>query len=125
MVYDRLNSGTSFKILAENQMRHNKIVGWERFLGVRRSRSKGQSLALASDRQAGLGMAVLVFGRANQGVERDQSVGCRCRQSFRNSVEGEICHGHLFLAAELALRFVLLRYRQEFPFRYRITSSRA
>jgi hypothetical protein len=42
----------------------------------------------------------------------------------RNSVEGQICQGHLLLAAELAMRLVLLRQRQEFPFRYRLLGGR-
>ncbi len=44
--------------------------------------------------------------------------------SVRNSVDNEVCQGHLLLGAELALRLVLLRYRHEFPFRYWFKGSR-
>jgi hypothetical protein len=41
-------------------------------------------------------------------------------QNLRNSMENEICQGHLLLAAELTVRLALVHFRREFPFRYRL-----
>lgn len=104
-------------------MRHNKIIGWDKFLGVVEQVEKYSPWL---SRQIAKRASEWPFWYSGaQIVEwREQSVWTRLPPSFRNSVDSEICQGHLLLGAELTLRLLLLRYRQEFPFRYRIVSSR-
>jgi hypothetical protein len=104
-------------------MRHNKIIGWDNFLEVvERVQKVSPWLSRQIAKRASewpffySGVKIVEWG--------DQQAWVQMSLSFRNSIEGEICHGHLVLSGELALRLVLLRYRQEFPFRYRIVSSR-
>jgi hypothetical protein len=104
-------------------MRHNKFIGWERFLGVVDSIQKvspwlsRQIVKRASEWPFWYSGARIVEWQ-------DRQVGVRMPVSVRNSVEGHICQGHLLLAAELVMRLLLLRQRQEFPFRYRILGGR-
>lgn len=104
-------------------MRHNKIIGWDKFLGVVEQVEKFSPWL---SRQIAKRASEWPFWYSGaQIVEWGEShVWTRLPISFRNSVDGELCQGHLMLGAELTLRLLLLRYRQEFPFRYRLVSSR-
>jgi hypothetical protein len=104
-------------------MRHNKIIGWDKFLGVIEQIEKYSPWL---SRQIAKRASEWPFWYSGtQIVEwREKRVWTRMPASFRNSVEGEISQGHMVLAAELTLRLILLRYRQEFPFRYRVTGCR-
>ena len=103
-------------------MRHNKIIGWERFLGVV---EKVQKVSPWLSRQIAKRASEWPFWYSGVQIKewRDSQVWVHLPMSFRNTVEGEICQGHLLLAGELTLRLLLLRHRQEFPFRYRLLSS--
>lgn len=103
-------------------MRHNKIIGWEAFLGAV---ERIQKVSPWLSRQIAKRASEWPFWFSGVRIKewRENQVWVELPPSFRNSVEGEICHGHLLLAGELVLRLLLLRYRQEFPFRYRLTSS--
>ncbi len=104
-------------------MRHNKIIGWQTFLEVI---EHVQKVSPWLSRQIAKRASEWPFWYS--GLRIKDWVGYRVcvhlPHSFRNAVEGEICQGHLLLGAELTLRLILLRYRQEFPFRYRFLSSR-
>ena len=104
-------------------MRHNKIIGWERFFGVLET---VQKFSPWLSRQIAKRAAEWPFWFSGVSIRewRDQQVWVHIPPSVRNSVDGEICQGHLLLAAELVLRLLLLRHRQEFPFQYRILGSR-
>lgn len=112
------------QILAENRMRHNKISGWERFFGVL---DQLQKLSPWLSRQIAKRASEWPFWYSGAQIQewREGQVWVQLPMSFRNSVDGEICHGHLILTAELTLRLLLLRYRQEFPFRYRLQRAQA
>lgn len=103
-------------------MRHNKIIGWERFLEVV---EQVQKFSPWLSRQIAKRASEWPFWYSGLQIKEwgERQVCVHLPQSFRNSVDGEICQGHLLLGAELALRLVLLRLRQEFPFRYRLLSS--
>jgi hypothetical protein len=103
-------------------MRHNKIIGWESFLGVV---ERIQKVSPWLSRQIAKRASEWPFWPSGVQIKewRETQVWLQMPLSFRNSVEGEITQGHLLLAGELALRLLLLRYRQEFPFRYRISNS--
>ena len=103
-------------------MRHNKIIGWESFLEVV---ERVQKVSPWLSRQIAKRASEWPFWPSGVQIKdwRDQQVWVQLPISFRNSVEGEITQGHLLLAGELVMRLLLLRYRQEFPFRYRIVSS--
>lgn len=104
-------------------MRHNKIVGWESFLEVI---ERVQKVSPWLSRQIAKRASEWPFWISGTRIEewREQQVWVHLPMSFRNSVEGEISQGHLLLAGELTLRLLLLRFRQEFPFRYRFTGGR-
>jgi hypothetical protein len=104
-------------------MRHNKIIGWDKFLGVVEQVEKYSPWL---SRQIAKRASEWPFWYSGAHIVewREKQVWTRLPVSFRNSVDGEITQGHLVLAAELTLRLILLRYRQEFPFRYRLTGSR-
>jgi hypothetical protein len=104
-------------------MRHNKIIGWERFLGVL---DQVQKVSPWLSRQIAKRASEWPFWASGATIQewRDGQVWVQLPLSFRNSVEGEICQGHLLLTAELTLRLLLLRYRQEFPFRSRLVNGR-
>lgn len=104
-------------------MRHNKFIGWEAFLGVV---ERVQKVSPWLSRQIAKRASEWPFFYSGLTIEEwnDRQVKVRMPFSIRNSVDGELCQGHLLLGAELTLRLLLLRYRQEFPFRYRITGSR-
>ncbi|NJL25781.1 MAG: hypothetical protein HC902_11800 [Calothrix sp. SM1_5_4] len=104
-------------------MRHNKIIGWDKFL---KTVEQVQKLSPWLSRQIVKRASEWPFFFSGLQIQEwhDRQVRLHMPHSFRNAVDGEICHGHLLLGAELALRLVLLRYREEFPFRYRILSSR-
>jgi hypothetical protein len=104
-------------------MRHNKIVGWSTFLEVV---EQVQKISPWLSRQIAQRASEWPFWYSGLQVRKweDRAARVHMPLSLRNSVDGEICHGHLLLGAELALRLVLLRYRHEFPFRYQIKSSR-
>jgi hypothetical protein len=104
-------------------MRHNKIIGWERFLGVVEQVHK---VSPWLSRQIAQRASEWPFWYSGARIRewREQQVWVELAPSFRNSVEGEISQGHLWLAGELTLRLVLLHYRQEYPFTYRLTSGR-
>jgi hypothetical protein len=103
-------------------MRHNKIIGWENFLEVV---ERVQKVSPWLSRQIAKRASEWPFWFSGAEIREwtDEQVWVRLPMNFRNSVDGQIGHGHLVLAGELALRLVLLRHRQEFPFRYRIVSS--
>lgn len=103
-------------------MRHNKIIGWERFLGVVEQVHK---LSPWLSRQIAKRASEWPFWYSGLQIKEwgDRQVWIHLPISFRNSVDNEISHGHLLLGAELSVRLVLLRLRQEFPFRYRIVAS--
>ncbi len=100
-------------------MRHNKFLGWERFLEVV---ERVEKVSPWLSRQISKRASEWPFWFSGVHIEEwsDEQVWVRLPISFRNTVDGEICHGHLMLASELALRLLLLRFRQEFPFRYRL-----
>jgi hypothetical protein len=104
-------------------MRHNKTFGWESFLEVV---ERVQKVSPWLSRQIAKRASEWPFWPSGVQIkewrENQVWVGMPC--SFRNSVEGEITQGHMLLAGELVIRLLLLRYRQEFPFRYRIVSSK-
>lgn len=104
-------------------MRHNKIIGWDRFLEVV---EQVQKLSPWLSRQIAKRAAEWPFWYSGLQVREweGNTAHVRLPISVRNSVDGEICQGHLLLGAELALRLVLLRYRHEFPFRYWFKGSR-
>src|SRR6202012_3914505 len=103
-------------------MRHNKIIGWESFLEVV---ERVQKVSPWLSRQIAKRASEWPFWFSGAEIREwtDDSVWVHLPINFRNSVDGAIGHGHLVLAGELALRLVLLRHRQEFPFRYRIIGS--
>jgi len=103
-------------------MRHNKIIGWENFLEVV-ERVQRVSPWLSRQIAKRASEWPFFFSGAHIVDWTDHQAWVQLPLSFRNSIDGEICHGHLLLAGELTLRLLLLRYRQEFPFRYRILSS--
>jgi hypothetical protein len=104
-------------------MRHNKIVGWSAFLEVV---EQVQKISPWLSRQITQRASEWPFWYSGMQVRKweDRVAHIHLPVSVRNSVEGEICQGHLLLGAELCLRLVLLRYRHEFPFRYQLKSSR-
>lgn len=104
-------------------MRHNKSFGWQAFLDVV---EQVQKVSPWLSRQIAKRASEWPFWYSGLNIKewRENQVRVNLPQTFRNSVDGEICQGHLLLGAELALRLVLLRYRQEFPFRYRLMGSR-
>lgn len=104
-------------------MRHNKIVGWETFLDVIEKVQKFSPWLSRQMQKTAREWPYWYSGVQVQNWE-DRMAAARMPVTTRNSVEGEICQGHLLLGAELCLRLVLLRYRHEFPFRYSIKSSR-
>jgi hypothetical protein len=101
-------------------MRHNKFIGWERFLGVVEQIEKYSPWL---SRQIAKRASEWPFWYSGLSIKEwnERQVWVHLPTSFRNSVDGEISQGHLVLGAELALRLVFLRLRQEFPFRYRLT----
>lgn len=104
-------------------MRHNKFIGWEKFF---EAVEKVQKFSPWLSRQIAKRASEWPFWYSGAHIQdwRERQVWIQMPVSFRNSVEGEITHGNLLLAAELAVRLVLLRQRQEFPFRYRLLTSR-
>ena len=104
-------------------MRHNKYIGWDSFLGVV---EKVQRVSPWLSRQIAKRASEWPFFYSGLKIEEwlDRKVKVHMPFSLRNSVDDELCHGHLLLGAELTLRLLLLRYRQEFPFRYHLRTSR-
>lgn len=104
-------------------MRHNKIIGWGTFLEVV---EQVQKVSPWLSRQIAKRASEWPFWYSGLQVKEWEGNTSHVHMplSVRNSVENEICQGHLLLGAELALRLVLLRYRHEFPFRYRFKASR-
>lgn len=103
-------------------MRHNKFVGWDAFLGVV---EQIQKVSPWLSRQIAKRASEWPFWFSGLQIREWQERRARVHMalSARNSVDGEICQGHVLLGAELTLRLLLLRYRQEFPFRYRLLAS--
>src|SRR5262245_44712971 len=103
------------KITTEIQMRHNKIIGWDRFLGVV---EQVQKFSPWLSRQIAKRASEWPFWYSGLTIKewQDRQAWVELPQSFRNSVDNEITQGHLVLGAELSVRLVLLRLRQEFPF---------
>ena len=103
-------------------MRHNKFIGWERFLEVV---ERVQKFSPWLSRQIATRASEWPFWYSGLTIKEwgDRQVWVQLPKSFRNSVDEEISTGHLVLGAELALRLVLLRLRQEFPFRYHLRAS--
>ncbi|MBX3020206.1 MAG: hypothetical protein KF799_00895 [Bdellovibrionales bacterium] len=104
-------------------MRHNKYIGWDTFLGVI---EQVQKVSPWLSRQMARRAADWPFWFSGLSIKEwtDRQACVHLPFSLRTSVDGELCQGHLLLGAELTLRLLLLRYRQEFPFRYRIRGSR-
>jgi hypothetical protein len=105
-------------------MRHNKIIGWDRFLGVV---EQVQKFSPWLSRQIAKRASEWPFWYSGLTIKewQDRQVWVELPQSFRNSVDNEITQGHLVLGAELSVRLVLLRLRQEFPFSYRLTGTQS
>ncbi len=105
-------------------MRHNKFMGWEKFLGVV---EQVQKFSPWLSRQIAKRASEWPFWFSGLQIKEwdERHVWVRLPQSFRNSVDGEISHGHLVLGAELALRLVMLRLRQEFPFSMRLSGAQS
>jgi hypothetical protein len=103
-------------------MRHNKIIGWQRFLGVV---EQVQKFSPWLSRQIATRASEWPFWYSGLAIKEwsERQVWVQLPKTFRNSVDNEISMGHLSLGAELSVRLVLLRLRQEFPFRYRLTAS--
>ena len=103
-------------------MRHNKIIGWERFLGVL---EQVQKYSPWLSRQIAKRASEWPYWYSGLTIKEweERQVCVHLPLSFRNSVDGEASHGHLILGAELALRLVMLRLRQEFPFKYRLKTA--
>lgn len=103
-------------------MRHNKFMGWERFLGIV---EQVQKYSPWLSRQIAKRASEWPFWYSGLQIKEweDRRVWVRLPHSFRNTVEGEISFGHLALGAELCLRLVFLRLRQEFPLRLRLTGA--
>lgn len=104
-------------------MRHNKYIGWDSFLGMV---EKVQKVSPWLSRQIAKRASEWPFFYSGLKIEEwlDDKAKVHMPFNARNSVDGELCHGHLLLGAELTLRLLLLRYRQEFPFRYHLKNSR-
>ncbi len=104
-------------------MRHNRFIGWDSFLGMV---EQVQKLSPWLSRQIANRASEWPFWYSGLQIRewQDSQVRVHMPFSFRNSVDGELCQGHLLLGAELTLRLLLLRYRQEFPFRFSMLSSR-
>ena len=99
------------------------MKNWERFLEVV---EQVQRVSPWLSRQISKRASEWPFWFSGAHIQEWQEgqVWVRLPCSFRNSVDGEICQGHLLLAGELTLRLLLLRFRQEFPFRYRLRGGR-
>ncbi|MGE4131559.1 MAG: hypothetical protein AB7F86_07955 [Bdellovibrionales bacterium] len=104
-------------------MLHNKIVGWGTFLEVVERMNK-MSPWLSRQIQQRVAEWPFIFSGLHVKDWQDGRAHVHLPKSVRNSLDGEICQGHLLLGAEMALRLVLLRYRHEFPFRFSIRGSR-
>lgn len=104
-------------------MRHNKIIGWGTFLEVV---EQVQKMSPWLSRQIAKRASEWPFWYSGLQVKEWEGNAAHVHLplSVRNSVDNEVCQGHLLLGAELALRLVLLRYRHEFPFRYWFKGSR-
>lgn len=104
-------------------MGHNKFIGFESLIGAM---ERLQKISPWLSRQIIQRTAEWPFWYSGLQIRdwRDGQVHVHMPLSRRNSVDGEICHGHLLLGGELTLRLLLLRYRQEFPFSYRWVASR-
>jgi hypothetical protein len=104
-------------------MPHNKIVGWNRFFEVI---ERVEKVSPWLSRQMARKAAEWPFLFSGLDIEewQDTQVRVRMPMSRRNSLEGEISQGHLLLGAELALRLLLLRQREELPFRFRLLNSK-
>lgn len=104
-------------------MRHNKIIGWEGFLEVV---EKVQKVSPWLSRQIAKGAPEWPFLYSGFEVREwsERQVSIHLSQSARNSLDGEISHGHLLLGGELALRLVLMRHAREFPFRHTVKTSK-
>ena len=103
-------------------MRHNKFIGWDTFLGVV---ERVEKLSPWLSRQLTKRASEWPFWFSGLVIEewQDRRVRVKLPISRRNSLDGEITMGHLMLGAELSLRLLLLRYREEFPFNYRVRAS--
>lgn len=104
-------------------MRHNKIVGWDMFIDLV---EKVQKVSPWLSRQIAKRAADWPFWFSGVQAKSwdDRLVHVHLPLSVRNAIEGEVSQGHLLLGAELTLRLMLLRFRHEFPFRYRFKGSR-
>jgi hypothetical protein len=104
-------------------MRHNKFIGWEGFLTMV---EEVQKFSPWLSRQIARRASEWPFWYSGLRIVEwsERQVKLRLPLSFRNTVDGELSYGHVSLGAELALRLLLLRYRQEFPFRYRVLGGR-
>lgn len=104
-------------------MRHNKFIGWNSFF---EALERVQKVSPWLSRQIARRASEWPFWYSGLriGDWHDRQVRVCMPFSVRNSLDGEICQGHLLLGAELSLRLLLLRYRQEFPFRYRVRGVR-
>ena len=103
-------------------MRYNKIIGWDTFLNVV---ERVQKVSPWLSRQLTKHASEWPFWYSGLVIRdwADRHVRVHMAPSARNALDGEITQGHLLLGAELATRLLLLRYREEFPFKYRLTSS--
>ena len=98
-------------------MRHNKMIGWEQWL---KTLERVEKFSPWLSRQIAKRTSEWPFWLSGLQIQNwgDRQVWVHLPLSFRNSIDGEIGHGHLVLGAELGLRLLLLRLGQEIPFRY-------
>jgi len=104
-------------------MLNNNFIGWKTVLSAM---EQVQKVSPWLSRQIAQRASEWPFWFS--GLQIDEWVDHRVRVSLpfsrRNSVDGELCQGHVLLGAELTLRLLILRFRQEFPFAYRMVASR-
>lgn len=103
-------------------MWHNKFIGWDKFFNTL---EHIQKLSPWLSRQIAKRASEWPFWYSGLSVKEweDLRACVHLQPSFRTQVDQEVSHGHMMLGAEFALRLVLLRLRQEFPFRYRLMAS--
>jgi len=103
-------------------MWHNKFISWDRFFEVV---EHVERMSPWLSRQILKHVSDWPFWISGARIEQwqDGRVWVQLPRNLRNSLEGELCQGHLLLAGELTMRLALLHFRRELPFHYRIFKS--
>ncbi len=127
MCFDRVQSRVKWndaveKIVTENQMRHNKIISWERLFEVV---DKVETVSPWLSRQIHKRASEWPLWMSGAKLQelQDGKVWIHLPASARNRIEGEICLGHLLNVGEFTVRLALMHFRRELPFRYRILGA--